>query len=469
MDVLRALAGVSVSPPQVARAEAPRKKAYAYETLDGSHPAGVIAGPAGKRPRDEGNEESKRLRPETATVITSRESSLSELLQASKSLRKIRVGRVAFSVLEGGALEDYLDKSRAKGATKLAHEIKCGESEYADHYVDGSGIFNTTIRDGFVSETSHGLISGLLEFIEKHSDVYEGAVLWRGVDLWSDIAIGDTICDAAFMSKSTDLAQAMEFAVGDHPGLLVLSYPGKSSHLMFNENETEVITYPGEKFRVDDAGIAEAGTAGFWPIRVLFATYVGNMYGESPPLAKSISSAIPFNPAIDAAWEEITAYDAIGLDPPDKDFDGIFLSYGKEGSPVYLWTNEYRGNSELTQSLLVRYGGPIVLMDNYQTNETFRTRFHRAFLAGLVHELVLHRGFEGVALAHSKTQHGKPTGVEYTVADSHSGIEITHRLEREPHSESQMAEAVRNSKIRFSLNGVNIERVVVFRKASLAL
>jgi len=204
---------------------------------------------------------------------------------------------------------------------------------YILHY---DQIVNDSLRRGGPME-GKGLNTALnlVQALSYMPDSRKSITLFRGVAeteeySLSGIKVGDVKFDKGFSSKTHNMATAANFTDGKccmfmlryRPGHKFLAFHPQAvrnpERMLTALEEYEIMTYPGEKFRVVDIfplsfsyGEPDFGTETVYRnLKVIVMDYVGNYYQEersAEPLARSIARKIDalYDESFDDLMEEV--------------------------------------------------------------------------------------------------------------------------------------------------------------------
>jgi hypothetical protein len=347
MDLLRSLAGVSVAPvaaPAPPTAPDDGWTGYAFEDpLPPRAGGGVTAGPGTAAKSAAGKAETDSEARARALKIVGKLRRPSDDEMKSIGIFKEYVtlwdAQYLLGCYPNSPLQLAIRRVAAKEVVTTDHYAiqRDEQPPYVTLYVRGSSIYNKSLRHGYVSEITADHVCNLVEALNTKGMVVEPTYYWRGMSQWQDLEVGSEICDPAFMSKSTNIDNAYGFAErqeGASGVLCLVCYPKYSVQMFFNAKELEVLSYPGERFKVVDIGTIRM--IGVPQMHLLvYLEYVGNMYGdvslpveapkeslfdvsgtlpkpralfvyqrESLPVEK-VRSKLRVNPAIQKKWDEL--------------------------------------------------------------------------------------------------------------------------------------------------------------------
>jgi hypothetical protein len=496
MEFLKALAGVAPRGPAASKSGA----VYAFENGRAS-----VTGAPKRAAGDAGSSAPKRSAVDHAvSVICSRDSSDADLRVAQGALvpferasRAAGLQNATLHAREGGQLAALLGRTLAVPL----HQPGDAPSVYADAYAQGSGVYNEPMRNGFLAAGARRCVLGLVKWIDDHAESLDDCTLFRGVGLWSNIALDGELADPAFMSKSTSIERARSFMKGSHKCLLILHYPGRSRQLMFNALETEVLTYPGERFAVVDVGLlSEAYSDAIY--RVQYAVYAGNLYG-TPLSPDALDARMRGDAGLDAVIARLHRGNGPLADTPDPACDDLYVATGD--SITFLWFSPDRPEKTavpfvlhipLTHDTTGARVGTATFTAPLSADELYGTRYEHYLMTGFCNELFCLRGFgrvlrainhayEGLGPAYTAKDYNDylpfdenvtfnrfledsavPTGVHYKFQDA-AGLLVSRPLTMRTTDRLEFARVVLLQGARVSLDGVPIERELLYRRPSV--
>jgi hypothetical protein len=139
---------------------------------------------------------------------------------------------------------------------------------YYGHF--GFTNINNELRTG---EMESRYTKVIINYI-KRSRFLKDIILFRGISFRTNVNIGETIYDYAFMSKTSDYTVAESFA--SKCCVYIMHYPGLTKQININTRfgEAEYLSYPGEKFLV-------VGKAMYNERQWIYCIYTGNVYSDS--------------------------------------------------------------------------------------------------------------------------------------------------------------------------------------------
>ena len=339
----------------------------------------------------------------------------------------------------GSPLWRILSSSRGLRNSGLPVHDVAGVRETMDLelYAQGSGVYNNTLRLGFFSDSSKARIVGMIGNIAQDGVVRPRSLFFRGVSHVGKVQIGDIVRDPGFMSKTTSIQDTKFFFLQGRttPTVFVLHYPNDSVQLMFNAEEKEVVSFPGETFVLTDIGVMTMASpqtrhdvhgnitvkhGDLLGVKMCMLTFVENLYVDrSMPFiatanarmdyARAIAANIKVNPDIDAFDRDVVKplcedFGRVDHDP-DVDKQDTILTLGDTveltcfyGRPVGYLSFAALLQTHLQPSVAVNLRH--FVRDDTRLNGVYNLEYE--FQAGRVERMVVLRNFDCVLAAYYK-------------------------------------------------------------------